>query len=49
VSSPAIPWQWLLTVEIVQLHRPSFLFTEPLKTDYQLTLFLAYNISAWTT
>jgi hypothetical protein len=50
VSSPAIPWQQLLTVEILQLHAfKSSLHRPPYRTYYQLTLSLAYNISAQTT
>jgi hypothetical protein len=45
VSSSAIPWQRLLTVEILQLHAlRSYLHSLPCRTAKQLTLSLAYNI-----
>jgi hypothetical protein len=39
VSSPAVPWQRLLTVEILQLHvfKPS-LHSFPHRTDFQLSV-----------
>jgi hypothetical protein len=52
VSSAAVPWQRLLTVEILQLHTLRFsLHSLPCRTQLnsQLTLSLAYNISAHTT
>jgi hypothetical protein len=50
VSSPAVPWQRLLTVEILQLLALRYsLHRLPYRTDSQLTLSLAYNISARTT
>jgi hypothetical protein len=37
LQSPlVVSWQWLLTVEILQLHQPSLLFTDSLTTDYWL-------------
>jgi hypothetical protein len=36
VSSPVIPWQWLLTVGILQLHRLSLLFTDSFTTLLQI-------------
>jgi hypothetical protein len=46
VSSPAVPWQWCLTVEILQLHAlRSYLHRFPYRTHYQLTFSLTYNIS----
>jgi hypothetical protein len=45
VSLPTIPWQWLLTVEILQFHALRFYLHSLLcTTAYQLTLSLAYNI-----
>jgi hypothetical protein len=50
VSSSAIPWQRLLTVEILQLQAlKSSLHRLPYRTDQALTLHLAYNISTRTT
>jgi hypothetical protein len=50
VSSPAVPWQRLLTLEVFQLQAlRSFLHSIPFRTQPQLTLSLAYNISARTT
>jgi hypothetical protein len=51
VSSPAVPWQLLLAVEILQLHALRFYSSQPpvrdLLNSTQLTLSLAYtNISA---
>jgi hypothetical protein len=46
VSSPAIPWQRLLTVEILQLHAlKSSLHGLPYRTDLALNFSLAYNVS----
>jgi hypothetical protein len=46
VSSPAVPWQLLLTVEILQLNAlKSSRHRLPYRTDESLTLSLSYNIS----
>jgi hypothetical protein len=50
VSSPAVPWQWLLTVKMLQLRELKFyLYSLPSRTAQQLTFSLVYNISARTT
>jgi hypothetical protein len=50
VSSPAVPWQRLLTVEALKLYTLRFyLHRLPCGIAYHLTLSLAYNISTRTT
>jgi hypothetical protein len=49
MSSPAIPWQRFLTMEILRLYTlKCSLHRTELSTDLALTLSLAYNISAQT-
>jgi hypothetical protein len=52
VSSPAVPWQRFLTVEIFQLHAlKSSLHSLPCRTQLNSLSSkpLGYNISSWTT
>jgi hypothetical protein len=48
VSSPAVPWQQLLTVEFLRLHAIRSSLTTP-RRELNWTLSLAYNISPRTT